>query len=79
MSRCAYGGCTDIAGADDEAAAQRYEQSLARFAHLGKEHGRAVLLHRLGIQAMRRREPERARVLVEASHAWGGRSPGHAA
>ena len=64
----AYGGSTDIAG-DDEAAAHLYEQSLALFAHLGDEHGRAVLLHRLGIQAMRRQEPERARVLVEVSHA----------
>jgi hypothetical protein len=64
----AYGGSTDIAG-DDEAAAQLYEQSLALFEQLGDEHGRAVLLHRLGIQAMRRSEPERARGLVEASHA----------
>jgi predicted ATPase/DNA-binding winged helix-turn-helix (wHTH) protein len=64
----AYGGATDIAG-DDEAAARLYEQSLALFSQLGDEHGRAVLLHRLGIQAMRRNEPERARELVEASHA----------
>ena len=59
---------TDIAG-DDAAAAQLYEQSLALFEQLGDEHGRAVLLHRLGIQAMRRRELGRARELVEASHA----------
>jgi len=63
----AYGGCRDIA-CDDAAAAQLYEQSLALFTQLGDEHGRAVLLHRLGIQAMRRNEPERARELVEASH-----------
>ena len=63
-----YGGATDIAG-DDEAAAQLYEQSLALFTQLGDEHGRAVLLHRLGIHAMRRRETGRARELVEASHA----------
>src|SRR5207244_7580094 len=35
----------------------------------GDERGRAELLHRLGIQAMRRSERERARELVEASHA----------
>jgi predicted ATPase/DNA-binding winged helix-turn-helix (wHTH) protein len=64
----AYGGCTDIAG-DDAEATQLYERSLALFTQLGDEHGRAVLLHRLGIQAMRRMEAERARVLVEASHA----------
>jgi len=64
----AYGGCTDIAG-DDEAAERLYEQSLALFEQLGDERGRAVLLHRLGIQAMRRRELGRARELVEASHA----------
>jgi predicted ATPase/DNA-binding winged helix-turn-helix (wHTH) protein len=64
----AYGSSTDIAG-DDEAATQLYEQSLALFEQLGDERGRAVLLHRLGIQAMRRREPERARKLIEASHA----------
>jgi predicted ATPase/class 3 adenylate cyclase len=63
----AYGGATDIAG-DDEAAEQLYKQSLALFEQLGDEHGRAVLLHRLGIQAMRRSELDRARDLVEASH-----------
>ena len=69
----AYGGATDIAG-DDAAATQLYEQSLALFEQLGDEHGRAVLLHRLGIQAMRRRELGRARELVEASHAIHGRN-----
>ena len=64
----AYGGATDIAG-DDAAAERLYERSMALFEQLGDEHGRAVLLHRLGIQAMRRGEPERARELVEASHA----------
>ena len=64
----AYAACRDIAG-DDAAAARLYGQSLALFEQLGDEHGRAVLLHRLGIQAMRRSEPERARELVEASHA----------
>jgi predicted ATPase/class 3 adenylate cyclase len=69
----AYGGATDIAG-DDEAAERLYKQSLALFEQLGDEHGRAVLLHRLGIQAMRRSELDRARDLVEASHAIHQRS-----
>jgi tetratricopeptide (TPR) repeat protein len=63
-----YGSSTDIAG-HDEAAERLYEQSLALYQQLGDEHGRAVLLHRLGIQAMRRMELERARELVEASQA----------
>ena len=64
----AYAASTDIAG-DDAAAARLYEQSLTSFEQLGDEHGRAVLLHRLGIQAMRRGEQGRARELVEKSHA----------
>jgi predicted ATPase len=64
----AYAGSTDLSG-HDEAAAQLYEQSYALFDQLGDEHGRAVLLHRLGVQAMRRGELGRARQLVEQSHA----------
>jgi hypothetical protein len=63
-----YGSCTDIAG-QDEAAERLYEQSLVLFDQLGDERGRAVLLHRLSLQAMRRGAIERARELVEASHA----------
>ena len=63
----AYGSSTDIAGRDEDAA-RLYRESLALFEQLRDEHGRAVLLHRLGIQAMRRGELERARELVEASH-----------
>jgi predicted ATPase/class 3 adenylate cyclase len=63
----AYGSSTDLAG-DDDGAARLYEQSLALFEQLGDEHGRAVLLHRRGIQAMRRGELELARERVEASH-----------
>ena len=63
----AYGSSTDIAGRD-EAAARLYRESLGLFDQLGDEHGRAVLLHRLGIQAMRRGELQRARELVETSH-----------
>jgi len=63
----AYGSSTDLAG-HDNAAARLYEQSYALFDQLGDEQGRAVLLHRLGIQAMRRGELEHARELVESSH-----------
>ena len=63
----AYGSSTDLAG-HDNAAARLYEQSYALFDQLGDEQGRAVLLHRLGIQAMRRGELEHARELAESSH-----------
>jgi predicted ATPase/class 3 adenylate cyclase len=62
----AYGSSTDISG-DDDAAKRLYEQSLDLFDRLGDEHGRAVLLHRLGISAMRRGDLVRARGLVEES------------
>jgi predicted ATPase/DNA-binding SARP family transcriptional activator len=64
----AFGGATDIAG-DDEAAKRLYEQSLASFKELGDEHGQAVLLHRLGISAMRGGNLGQARELVETSQA----------
>jgi predicted ATPase len=63
----AYGTSTDIAG-DDVGARRAYEQSLELFDELGDVHGRAALLHRLAIQAMRRGELEEARTLVEESH-----------
>jgi predicted ATPase/DNA-binding SARP family transcriptional activator len=63
----AYGGTTDIAGHD--AAAQRlYEKSLALFDQLGDESGCAVLLHRLGISALRRSDLANASELVHRSH-----------
>jgi predicted ATPase/class 3 adenylate cyclase len=62
----AYGSSTDIAG-HDVAAVDLYRRSLDLFEQLRDEHGRAVLLHRLGIQAMRRGELERARELVQTS------------
>jgi predicted ATPase/class 3 adenylate cyclase len=62
-----YGGSTDIAG-DYEAAERLWQQSLALFEQLGDEHGRAVLLHRLAIIALRRGDLEHARELTEASH-----------
>ena len=63
-----YASAYDLLG-DQEIALQLYEESLRVFDELGDEHGRAVLLHRLGIHAMRRGELERARALVEQSHA----------
>jgi predicted ATPase/class 3 adenylate cyclase len=63
----AYGSSTDIAGEDD-AAHGLYSRSLEVFERLGDETGRAVLLHRLAIQAMRQNDLEDARRLVEASH-----------
>jgi tetratricopeptide (TPR) repeat protein len=62
----ACGSATDIAG-DDETAERSYEESLALFEQLGDVRGRAELLHRLGIQALRRGDPERARELVVES------------
>jgi len=44
------------------------EESLAVYEELEDEHGRAVLLHRLGISAMNRGDLDRARRLVEESH-----------
>jgi predicted ATPase/DNA-binding SARP family transcriptional activator len=63
----AYGGTHDISG-DYEAAERLWLQSLELFEEIGDEHGRAVLLHRLGISAMRRRDLARARELVTESH-----------
>ena len=62
----ACGSSTDIAGKDADAS-RLYECSLAIFERLGDDRGRAELLHRLAIQAMRRGELERARDLVETS------------
>jgi predicted ATPase len=61
-----YGSSAHIAG-ELERAEQVFEQSLALFEQLGDEHGRAVLLHRVGIRAMHRGVLERARELVDES------------
>ena len=50
------------------AAEELWSQSLALFEELDDEHGRAVLMHRLGIVAAFRGELARPRELVEASH-----------
>jgi predicted ATPase len=62
----AYGSSLGIAGHNADAEAV-WTRSLAVFEQLEDEHGRAVLLHRLGISAMLRGELARARELVEAS------------
>ena len=63
-----YASSADIAG-HSELALELYEKSLAIFDELGDAHGRAVLLHRLGIGAMFGGDLARARALVETSHA----------
>ena len=63
----AFGSSADIAGHDAQAH-ELYTRSLDLFERLGDLNGRAVLLHRLSIQAMRRGDLERARELVEESH-----------
>ncbi|MGQ0549297.1 MAG: ATP-binding protein [Armatimonadota bacterium] len=68
-----YGSSCGIAG-DNDAAERLWEQSLALFEQLGDEHGRAVLLHRLGVLAMWKGDLDRARALVEESHAIHERS-----
>ena len=62
----AYGSSLGLAG-NMAAAESVWEQSLALFEQLDDEHGRAVLLHRLGISAMWRGDLKQARELVEAS------------
>jgi tetratricopeptide (TPR) repeat protein len=62
-----YGSSAGIAGEFDSAR-RFYEQSLALHGQLGDEHGRAVLLHRLGLMEMLSGDLERARELAETSH-----------
>ncbi|HEV3480230.1 MAG TPA: adenylate/guanylate cyclase domain-containing protein [Gaiellaceae bacterium] len=62
----AYGGSRDISG-EWEKAERLWRESLNLFEQLDDEHGVAVLLHRVGICAMRQGEIERARELVERS------------
>ena len=67
-ARRAYGSSTDIAGHLPEAGL-RYRESLRLYEELGDEHGRAVMIHRLGLQFMREGDLERARELVAESGA----------
>jgi tetratricopeptide (TPR) repeat protein len=61
-----FGGVNDIAG-EQEAAKEKYEAGLAVFEELRDDAGRARLLHRVALNAMRRGELERARALAEQS------------
>ena len=63
-----YGACAYLSGHED-LLERLGEESLKLYEQLGDELGRAVLLHRLGIDAMRRGDLDRARRLVEESHA----------
>ena len=65
----ACAAATYLSGRPDAvtSSASLLEESYALFDRLGDEHGRALLLHRLGIGAMRRGELARARELVEES------------
>lgn len=62
----ACGSSLGIAGHFEEAE-RLWTQSLAIYERLGDEHGRAVLLHRLGISATWRADLRHARELVRAS------------
>lgn len=62
----AYASSLSLAG-HLAAAENVLQESLALFEQLDDEHGRGVLLHRLGIMAMLRGDFARARELVEAS------------
>jgi predicted ATPase/class 3 adenylate cyclase len=80
----AWGSSAHIGG-DPPSAERVWLQSLALFEELEDEHGCAVILHRLSISAMIRRDLPRARELVESSHAiharndnWLQRTWGHA-
>ena len=63
-----YGSSLDIAGRQEEAG-RTYAESLALYEELGDEHGKAVLLHRLSLHAMRLGDLETARELLDKSHA----------
>ena len=63
-----YGASAYLSGQED-VCERLCEESLKLYEQLGDELGRAVLLHRLGICAMRRGDLDRARRLVEESHA----------
>ncbi len=78
LALLAYGSSADIAG-EDETADRVYRQSLALYEQFGDQTGRAALLHRLAIQALRRGDLEEARRHIASceqipewsGHAWG--------
>jgi predicted ATPase len=61
-----YAACADIGG-HEELAERLYRRSLEAFEELDHDDGRAKLLHRLGVTAMRQGELARARAYLEAS------------
>jgi predicted ATPase len=63
-----YGASAYLSGQED-VCERLCEESLKLYEQLGDDLGRAVLLHRLGICAMRRGDLDRARRLIEESHA----------
>jgi predicted ATPase/class 3 adenylate cyclase len=63
-----YGAQAFLSGEID-AAERLTQQSLALYDELGDEHGRAVMLHRVGLNSMWSGDLGRARSLVEESHA----------
>jgi tetratricopeptide (TPR) repeat protein len=75
--RC-YGGSSEMAGLHDQAQ-RAYETSLALFRDVGDDRDVAVLVHRLGINALNRGKPELAREPLEESLAmfrWVGSGRG---
>jgi predicted ATPase len=63
--RC-YGGSSEMSGGHEQAK-RAYEESLALFEEVGTEGDVAVLIHRLGINALNRGKPDLAREPLERS------------
>ncbi len=63
-ARRAYGGCCMIAG-DHRRAEHLYDASLTGFRAAGDKRGTAILLHRLGLNALQGGDTRRARRLLE--------------
>ena len=69
VAHCLRGlGSSHAIAGDTDAAARLWEASLAAFERLGDDHGRAVLLHRLGSVALWKGDLEGARALIDESH-----------
>jgi predicted ATPase/DNA-binding SARP family transcriptional activator len=69
VAHCLRGlGSSQAIAGDTDAAARLWEESLAAFERLGDDHGRAVLLHRVGSVALWKGDLERARVLIDESY-----------
>jgi predicted ATPase/DNA-binding SARP family transcriptional activator len=69
VAHCFRGlGSSHAIAGDTDAAARLWAESLAAFERLGDDHGRAVLLHRLGSVALWKGDVDRARALIDESH-----------